>query len=43
VKIAGTGKEVEYDEEMVNKIFEPIVEKMAPKFIRAMTKANADE
>jgi curli biogenesis system outer membrane secretion channel CsgG len=43
VKIAGTGKEVEYDEEMVNKIFEPIVEKMAPKFVRAMTKANVDE
>jgi curli biogenesis system outer membrane secretion channel CsgG len=43
VKIAGTGKEVEYDEEMVNKIFEPIVEKMASKFVRAATKANADE
>jgi len=43
VKIAGTGKDVEYDEEMVNKIFEPIVEKMVPKCVRAMTKANADE
>jgi len=43
VKIAGTGKEVEYDEEMVNKVFEPIVEKMAPKFVRAMSKANADD
>jgi len=43
VKIAGTGKEVEYDEEMVNTIFEPIVEKMAPKFVRAMGKANTDE
>jgi curli biogenesis system outer membrane secretion channel CsgG len=43
VKIAGTGKDVEYDEELVNKIFEPIVEKMAPKFVRAMSKANEDE
>lgn len=43
VKIAGTGREVEYDEELVNKIFEPIVEKMAPKFVRAMSKANEDE
>lgn len=43
VKIAGTGNEIEYDEEMVNKIFEPIVEKMAPKFVRAMGKANEDE
>lgn len=41
VKIAGTGTEVEYDEEMVNKIFEPIVAKMAPKFIRAITKENS--
>jgi curli biogenesis system outer membrane secretion channel CsgG len=43
VKVAGTGNEIEYDEEMVNKIFEPIVEKMAPKFVRAMSKANAED
>jgi len=43
VKIAGTGSDVEYDEEMVNKIFEPIVEKMAPKFVRAMSKANVED
>ena len=43
VKIAGTGQEIEYDEELVNKIFEPIVERMAPKFVRAMSKAHADD
>ncbi len=40
VMVGGTGKEIEYDEELVNKIFEPIVAKMAPKFVRAITKEN---
>jgi curli biogenesis system outer membrane secretion channel CsgG len=38
VMVGGTGKEIEYDEELVNKIFEPIVEKMAPKLVRGITK-----
>jgi curli biogenesis system outer membrane secretion channel CsgG len=43
VKIAGTGSEVEYDEELVNKVFEPIVERITPKLLRATVSANEDE
>jgi curli biogenesis system outer membrane secretion channel CsgG len=43
VKVAGTGAEIDYDEELVNKIFEPIVEKIAPKVIRATGAANSEE
>jgi curli biogenesis system outer membrane secretion channel CsgG len=43
VKIAGTGTEVEYDEELVNKVFEPIVERITPKLLRATVSANEDE
>ncbi|HEX9009293.1 MAG TPA: CsgG/HfaB family protein [Holophagaceae bacterium] len=42
VKIAGTGTEVQYDEELVNKIFEPIVQRITPKLIRAAGVANAE-
>jgi curli biogenesis system outer membrane secretion channel CsgG len=42
VKVAGTGAEIQYDEELVNKVFEPIVERMAPKIIAGITKANAE-
>jgi curli biogenesis system outer membrane secretion channel CsgG len=35
VKVAGTGAEVQYDEELVNKVFEPIVQRITPKLIRA--------
>lgn len=41
VMVGGTGREIEYDEELVNKIFEPIVEKMAPKLVAGITKENA--
>lgn len=42
VKVAGTGAEVQYDEELVNKVFEPIVQRITPKLIRATGIANAD-
>jgi curli biogenesis system outer membrane secretion channel CsgG len=34
VKIAGGGTEVDYDDELANKVFEPIVERMTPKIIK---------
>ncbi len=42
VMIGGTGREVEYNEELVNEIFEPIVERMSPKLIKGITKEHAD-
>jgi len=43
VKVAGTGAEVSYDEELVNKVFEPIVQRLAPKLIRATGQAHEEE
>ena len=43
VKIAGTGTEVEYDEELVNKVFEPIVERLVPKMVRIITQEGAED
>jgi curli biogenesis system outer membrane secretion channel CsgG len=43
VKVAGTGVEVQYDEELVNKVFEPIVERITPKLLRATVSANEDD
>ncbi|HJW43558.1 MAG TPA: CsgG/HfaB family protein [Geothrix sp.] len=43
VKVAGTGAEVTYDEELVNKVFEPIVQRITPKLLRATVSANEDE
>jgi curli biogenesis system outer membrane secretion channel CsgG len=34
VKIAGGGTDVDYDDELANKVFEPIVERMTPKIIK---------
>ncbi len=42
VKVAGTGAEVQYDEELVNKVFEPIVQRITPKLIRATGIANSE-
>jgi curli biogenesis system outer membrane secretion channel CsgG len=33
-KVAGTGNEIQYDDELTNQVFEPIVQKMAPKLIK---------
>lgn len=43
VKVAGTGAEVDYDEELVNKVFEPIVERMTPKMVRIITQEGSSE
>ena len=43
VKVAGTGAEVSYDEELVNKVFEPIVQRLTPKLLRATVAANEEE
>lgn len=43
VKVAGTGNEISYDEELVNKVFEPIVQRLAPKVIRAAGIANTED
>lgn len=42
VKVAGTGTDVQYDEELVNKVFEPIVARIAPKLLHATVSANED-
>lgn len=42
VKVAGTGAEISYDEELVNKVFEPIVQRITPKLLRATGQANAE-
>jgi curli biogenesis system outer membrane secretion channel CsgG len=34
VKIAGGGTEVNYDDELANKVFEPIVQRMTPKLVK---------
>lgn len=43
VKVAGTGGDVQYDEELVNKVFEPIVQRITPKLLRATVSANEEE
>jgi len=43
VKVAGTGNEIEYDEELVNKVFEPVIDRLAPKMVRAITKEHEEE
>lgn len=43
VKVAGGGTEVSYDEELVNKVFEPIVQRITPKLLRATVSANEEE
>ena len=34
VKVAGTGDDVQYDQELVNKIFEPVTDKIAATLIK---------
>jgi curli biogenesis system outer membrane secretion channel CsgG len=42
VKIAGGGSAVDYDEELVNKVYEPIVERIAPKMVKKIASVHAD-
>ncbi len=37
VKVAGTGNEIQWDQELVNKVFEPIVKKVSKKLVVRMT------
>lgn len=46
VKVAGTGNDMQFDQEMVNTIFEPIVKKLAQQMIKKITihiQQEADE
>ncbi len=42
-KVAGTGGGVQYDDELANKVFEPLVAKMASKIVKKTVAANEDE
>ena len=39
VKIAGTGTEMTFDEELVNQVFEPVVKRLSPKLVNAALEA----
>lgn len=41
-KVAGGGSEVEYDEELANKVFEPIIESMAAKVVKMTVKVDKE-
>jgi curli biogenesis system outer membrane secretion channel CsgG len=41
-KVAGGGSEVEYDEELANKVFEPIVQSMAGKVVKLTVKVDKE-
>lgn len=43
VKVAGTGADVQYDQELVNKIFEPVAENLSRKLIKRITVLLAEE
>jgi len=45
-KVAGTGMEVEYDDELASKVFEPLVQKMSAKIVKktvALSEEDEDE
>ncbi len=42
VQIAGTGTEMSYDEELVNKVFEPVVERITPKLVNAALQSSGE-
>jgi curli biogenesis system outer membrane secretion channel CsgG len=42
VQVAGTGTEMNYDEELVNKVFEPVVQRLTPKLVNAALQAYGD-
>jgi len=42
VKVAGTQAEIPFDEELVNKVIEPIIQRLTPKLLRATVAANED-
>ena len=42
VKVAGGGSTVDYDEELVNKVYEPIVQRLTPKLVKKIVAAHAE-
>ncbi len=42
VKIAGGGTDVNYDEELVNKVYEPIVQRISPKIVKKIGIVHAE-
>ncbi len=42
-RVAGTGAQVEYDDELAAKVFEPLVEKMATKVVKKTVKAAEED
>jgi curli biogenesis system outer membrane secretion channel CsgG len=43
VKVAGTGSDIQYDQELVNKIFEPITDKISDVLIKKLAEIRARE
>ena len=42
VKIAGTGSDVQYDQELVNKVFEPVIDRISTTLLKKITAIEAD-
>ncbi|MBK9518483.1 MAG: hypothetical protein IPO09_14255 [Anaeromyxobacter sp.] len=42
-KVAGGGSEVEYDDELASKVFEPLVQKMSAKIVKKTVKLSEEE
>lgn len=42
LKVAGTGNELEYNEELVNKVFEPVVARIAPKIVALVAQEGGE-
>jgi curli biogenesis system outer membrane secretion channel CsgG len=42
-KVAGTGGGVQYDDELANKVFEPLVQKMSAKIVKKVVVLSEDE
>jgi hypothetical protein len=42
VKVLGVGTEIEYDGELVNKIFEPVIQRLTPRLLQATTQIHAE-
>jgi curli biogenesis system outer membrane secretion channel CsgG len=42
-KVAGTGMEVEYDDELASKVFEPLVQKMSAKIVKKTVQLSQEE
>jgi hypothetical protein len=40
--VAGGGKEVQYDDELASKVFEPIVQKMAAKVVKKTVRIDEE-